>query len=103
MAIVKRANVVLNVRDYEVERYKNEGYDVIDEAGNIIEATIPTDLNTLQKAYVDSVEKIKKLEAEIAELKGTKTPKSEKVVEEVVVKEVEKAPRATKSKKKIVE
>lgn len=66
---VQRANVILDVPEEWVDRYLDEGYDVIDDKGNVIKKSIPRDLGTLQKAYMDHVRKIEELESEIKELK----------------------------------
>lgn len=72
MAYIQRANVILQVEDYEVDYYLNLGYNEITKDGKIIRETIPTDLSILQKHYVDSKNKIAELEAEIAKLKAKK-------------------------------
>ena len=66
---VQRANTILEVPEEWVDRYIDEGYDVIDDKGNVIKKSIPRDLGTLQKAYMDHVRKIEELESEIEELK----------------------------------
>lgn len=66
---VQRANVILDVPEEWVDRYIDEGYDVIDNKGNVIKKSIPRDLGTLQKAYIDHIHKIEELESEIEELK----------------------------------
>ena len=64
MAQVRRANVVLTVKDSEINNYLDMGYDVIDEYGRVEKAAIPTDLATLRKAYQDQSASIARLEAE---------------------------------------
>lgn len=106
MALVKRANVVLEVRDYEVERYKNEGYSIIDAAGNVIEETVPTDLKTLQQAYKKHKEYIKELEEKLKAVNEPKTSEKKPVEKEPVVTEKvaeEKPVKATGRRKKIAE
>ena len=65
MAYIQRANVVLKVKDSEVEYYLNLGYNQIDENGKVIRETIPNDLHELQKAYKDKDAEIAKLKEEI--------------------------------------
>lgn len=77
---VKRANVVLEVSESQLDYYMSQGYDVIDEQGNIIKASVPTDLGTLQKAYIENAETVAELKAEIEQLKAelAKKPASRK-------------------------
>jgi len=84
MARVERGNVVLKVEDYEVQRYLNLGYNLTDDDGNILKASIPTSLGDLQAAYLKHTARIEELERAIAqltaenqELKATKTVKTE--------------------------
>lgn len=65
---VQRANVVLDIAEDQLDYYMNQGYSVIDKAGNVIKASVPRELGTLQKAYVDHTKKIEDLEAEKVEL-----------------------------------
>lgn len=71
MTIVKRANVILQIKDDQVDRFVSDGYDVIDETGKIIQKSVPKDVGTLQKAYADLTQEIKDLKAENEELKET--------------------------------
>lgn len=66
---VQRANVVLQISPQQVDYYLNQGYNVINEKGEVIQASIPRDLGTLQKAFVEDKNTIEALQAEIAELK----------------------------------
>lgn len=66
---VQRANVVLQVSPQQVDYYLNQGYNVINEQGEVIQASVPRDLGTLQKAYIEHTEEIKALKAEIQTLK----------------------------------
>lgn len=70
MARVERGNVVLDVKDDAVDHYLALGYNVTDEQGRIVKASIPTNLGTLQVAYVENEIKIADLEAEIKKLKA---------------------------------
>lgn len=79
MPYVKRANVVLEVKEDDLQYYTELGYNVIDENGNVIISAIPTSLGELRKFYVDATEKIKKLEARIAELENKKVKEPEVV------------------------
>lgn len=66
---VQRANVVLQVSPQQVDYYINQGYNVINEQGEVIQASVPRDLGTLQKAFVENANTIESLQAEIADLK----------------------------------
>ena len=70
MARVERGNVVLQVKDYEVQHYLNLGYNLTDEAGNILRKSIPTNIGELQTAYLEHTKKIAELEDTIAKLKA---------------------------------
>lgn len=69
MARVKRANVVLTIADDEINNYLDRGYDIISDSGEVIKEAIPTDIHTLQKAYLDSKIQIANLEKGIADLR----------------------------------
>ena len=75
---VQRANVVLQISEALVDRYIDQGYDVIDANGNVIKASIPRDLGTLQRAYVDQLQEIDALKKEIERLKQKKVGRTKK-------------------------
>lgn len=75
---VQRANAILQVPEEWVDRYIDQGYNVIDEYGNVIQASIPKDLGTLQKAYVEHTQKIKELEETIEQLTAKKSGRPKK-------------------------
>lgn len=70
MVDVKRDNVVLSVEEDDVDRYFAKGYSVLDKFGNIVKASVPTDVGTLQKAYVEHTELLKQRDNEIAQLRS---------------------------------
>ena len=70
MTYVKRANVVLEVKEESIQHYLDLGYDVLDEQGNVVMKAIPSDLGELRKFYVDGNARIKELEAECEEVKA---------------------------------
>lgn len=84
---VRRANVTLDIRPDEKERYMEMGYSVIDEKGKVLEAALSNDVNALRtevlklrKELAEKDEEIAKKDEEIAELKSKvekKTKKSE--------------------------
>lgn len=67
--IVQRANVILKINPQQLDYYLSQGYSVINERGEVIQASVPRDLGTLQKAYIEHTEEIKALKAEIQTLK----------------------------------
>lgn len=75
---VQRANTILQVPEEWVDRYIDQGYDVLDSNGKVIQKSIPKDLGTLQKAYVEHTAKIKELEKEIEQLKMKKASRQKK-------------------------
>lgn len=70
---VKRANVILRVSKEQAKEYLAKGFDILDSKGNVVEASVPNDVNTLKKAYIEHIAKIKALEAQLAEAKKSKT------------------------------
>lgn len=66
---VQRANVILQISEEQLDYYLTQGYNVIDSKGNVIKASVPKDLGTLQKAFVDNQAEIERLKKQIAELK----------------------------------
>lgn len=68
MVRIERGNVVLKVQEHEVQRYLKLGYNVTDNAGNVLQAAIPNDLGTLQRYYVEHKKRIEELEAIVAKL-----------------------------------
>lgn len=69
MATVRRGNVILNIKDSEVERYSDMGYDILGSDGSVVRKAIPSDPNVLKIAYRQHIEEIRKLNEEIQELK----------------------------------
>ena len=66
--MVQRANVILRVSKEQLDYYMTQGYNLIDEKGHILKASVPRDLGTLQKAYVDHEAEINALKEQITEL-----------------------------------
>ncbi len=65
---VERGNVVLQVPEFDVQRFIDQGYNLTDGHGNIIQASVPRDLGTLQKLYLEHTKKIRTLEDTIQQL-----------------------------------
>lgn len=84
MAIVRRRNEILKVKDDLVNHYVTIGYDVLDEAGNILQKAVPTDTIQLKGEYQRLTLENTQLKEQIAELKAKleeiSKPKSEEPV-----------------------
>ena len=89
MATVRRANVVLSIDDNLIDTYVARGFNVISSDGTVLREAVPTDIPTLQGAWVSMKQEIKALKAEIERLKES----TEKPVEEE--KPRRKLPRIT--------
>lgn len=70
---VQRANVILTISESQIDYYMSQGYNIIDESGNVIKESVPKELGTLQKAFVENRAEIERLKKEIEKLK--KKPK----------------------------
>ena len=69
MVKVRKANVVLRVPDAEIQKYVDNGYDVYNAQGVVVQAATPSDINELKKAYVQHINEIKALKNTIEQLK----------------------------------
>lgn len=78
MTYVKRANVVLEIDENNIQHYLELGYNVIDDKGNIIVPAIPNDLGELRRFYVEAKAEIEKLNARIAELEESSRKRNKK-------------------------
>ena len=78
MYTIRRANVVLDVTENEVEKYLADGFDIIDDNGKVLKASVPNDVNALKKAYVEHENEIKSLKEEIERLKAQTKAVNEK-------------------------
>lgn len=75
---VERGNVVLEVPEDVVQRYIDRGFNLIDKHGNVVKASIPNDVGSLQLAFVQHTKEIEQLKNEIAQLKERKAPTRKK-------------------------
>lgn len=73
---VQRANVLLDVPEYQIDYYLSQGYNVVDEYGHIIKESAPTNLGALQKKVREQAIEIENLRQQIESLQ--KQPKSKK-------------------------
>lgn len=95
---VERGNVVLHVKEFDVQRYLDMGFSALDANGNVIKQAVPKDVAVLQKAYTENQQTIedlkttiKTLEAEIQTLKEKLG--SRPIVEDVPSEESVEAPK----------
>lgn len=70
MVNVQRANVFLTIPDEDIDKYMAKGFSIVDERGNVLKQSIPTELLELQKAYTEHEEIIKRKDSEIADLRA---------------------------------
>lgn len=68
MAIVRKANVILRIKDSELNRYIDLGYDEIDGSGKVIKACVPSDVLTLKRFYVEHIKEIEQLKEQNVQL-----------------------------------
>ena len=87
---VRRANVLLEVSQESLEKYLNDGYDLVDKSGKLIREGAPNDEFALKRAYDRQKSEIEKLKAEVENL--------EKALEAVQNKGAEEVPRKTSRK-----
>ena len=81
-AIVKRSNEILRVDEYLVQSYVDNGYDVIDENGNILTKAVPTDPVQLKAEYLRLTAEVEALKAKLAEKDEKPVAKRSKKSEE---------------------
>lgn len=96
--LVRRANVVLEVEDYEVEKFYKQGYDVLDANGSILKKAVPTSVGALQKEYRQHIEEIKTLKAQIETLQNELSILKNSKVEKEQAEEPK--PKTTRTRKK---
>ena len=84
MKLIRRANVELSVADDMLQHYLNQGYNEIDNKGNIINSGTPNNFTDLKRAY--------------SELKKENTELKEKV--DVLTKQVESLNSELKARNK---
>lgn len=70
MAIVRKSNEILRVKDDLVKHYVDIGYDVISEDGTVLQRAVPNDMTQLKAEFTKSQEQIATLKARIAELEA---------------------------------
>lgn len=66
---VERGAVVLTVPETMAEYYYDQGYDILDDSGNVVKAAVPADNARLRMDWKNHVEEISRLRAENALLR----------------------------------
>ena len=74
MALLHKGNRYVEVPEHSVSYYLDKGYNVEDEFGNVVQASLPTDKNSLQKMVKDLQKENEELKAELEKLKAKKAP-----------------------------
>lgn len=69
---VQRANVILDIRPEDKDRYMEQGFSVIDARGNVLEEAMPKDVLELQRMVNELRAEIEKKDKEIESLKKKK-------------------------------
>lgn len=75
---VERGNVILKIPEQEIDRYLDQGYNLIDENGNVIKTSLPRDVGSLQLAYIQHEKEIAELKAELEKYKKRTSSKNKK-------------------------
>lgn len=75
---VQRANIELDINPEDREYYIKQGYSVVDDYGNVIEAAVPNDANTLKIMVAQLQKENEMLKAQLEAAKVTTVEKVEK-------------------------
>lgn len=68
MVKISKGNVVLDVKEDFLQSYLNQGYNIVDDAGNIIQRGNPNDVQSLKIALTEANKKIDAYANENAQL-----------------------------------
>lgn len=68
MVKISKGNVVLDVKEDFLQSYLNQGYNVVDDNGNVIQRGNPNDVQSLKIALTDANKKIDAYANENAQL-----------------------------------
>lgn len=66
MLYAKKSNRVQHIQESDIQRYLNQGYDIVDAKGNVIIETMPDNVAGLQTAFKRHIEEISKLKNTIS-------------------------------------
>ena len=68
MLYAQQGNRVKRIREDDIQYWVEKGYTIITETGQIVQETIPVDVNSLRLGYKQKEEEIEALKAQIDEL-----------------------------------
>ena len=100
MIYAERGNKVVSISEDAISRYVEQGYVIKDASGKILRDTVPTDMASLKKAFIECREENKALKEEIAKLNAQLV---EKTTQKAAKKEVEEPTVATTEEKPVSE
>ena len=99
MVYATRGNRMIQINENSIQKYVEQGYNIVDNRGGVLQNAVPTDVNVLKQSYSQHMDEIARLKAKVAECenkiasleaelakKASKSAKAEKV--EPVVEEV---------------
>jgi len=69
MLLAEKGNKVKEINESQIEACVQQGYRIVNERGQVIQETVPTDLNSLKLAYKNNTETIKALKRDNQSLK----------------------------------
>lgn len=75
---IKRANVILRVHPDAVQSYLNQGYNIVDEQGNVLKEGLPVTNEQFKKEYFRLKQENEQLKEELAALKSQKVASRKK-------------------------
>lgn len=78
MALMQRANALLRVKDDQVDRLLNEGYNLIDDAGHIVKKGKPISVEDYKRAYAELTKENEELKAKLASYETSDVAQPEK-------------------------
>lgn len=70
MLLAEKGNKVKEINESQIEACVQQGYRIVNERGQVIQETVPTDLATLKLAYRQNAETIKALKIDNQSLKA---------------------------------
>jgi len=96
MVYATRGNRMIQIEEYNIPRYVEQGYNITGQSGEVLQNAVPTDVQVLKQSFTQHVEEIKglkakiaELEAKVAELEAAKAKPAPKKAEKPVVEPVE--------------
>ena len=68
--LIRKGNVELNIKEQFLQQYLNQGYDVIDSSGKVVQKGVPNDVISLKAALAEANKEVDKLNTEIFNLRN---------------------------------